>query len=242
MRTVLRSLFLVALSVPLGAASLAGCSGATDAGEATTGSASVALTVARDAVARVDVVVQGSGMTSSITATLSPTATGYAGLVPLIPPGTNRTFTATAYGPSGNVAYSGQATGVTIELGKTAAVAVVMQETSPPTQKPNTVPAITAFTESAVNAAPGATVAFGVTATDADGDALTYAWTATDGTFNDASVPNPVWTAGSASATTSQVITVTVSDGAASISASTTIWHAVGFAPPPAGADRGPRS
>jgi hypothetical protein len=56
-----------------------------------------------------------------------------------------------------------------------------------------------------------------VSASDPDGDTLTYAWTqepaSPAGTFNSTSVSNPVWTAPQVTANTSFQLRVTVSDG-----------------------------
>lgn len=68
---------------------------------------------------------------------------------------------------------------------------------------------------SEVNA--GAQVMLSLEATDPDGDALTYEWLQAPatpaGTFNDPSLPSPVWTAPPVTAATSFQLAVTVSDG-----------------------------
>jgi len=58
---------------------------------------------------------------------------------------------------------------------------------------------------------PGQTVKLNCQATDPDGDAVTYRWTAPQGTFNPADAANSTWTAPNQPGTV--VLTVTASDG-----------------------------
>ena len=58
---------------------------------------------------------------------------------------------------------------------------------------------------------PGGTVALSVTATDEDGDAVTFAWSATDGQLSSTSGSNVIWTAPATIATVT--LTVTADDG-----------------------------
>ncbi len=81
----------------------------------------------------------------------------------------------------------------------------------------NTPPTLSAPTAQATEVNSGAAVVLNVTATDPDGDTLTYAWTQTPaspaGTFNNPSSPNPTWTAPEVTTATSFQLSVTVSDG-----------------------------
>lgn len=75
-------------------------------------------------------------------------------------------------------------------------------------------------TIASVSAAPSAVpvdgiVALNVVASDPNGDVLTYAWTATGGTFTDAAAATTVWTAPSAAG--EYEITIAVSDGTTSV-------------------------
>ena len=212
---VVRSLALAGLRFAVWVPALAACGPTAEAGSAT-GSAEITLTLgeALDLAPtdRLDVTVTGAGITTPMTVTLAKTATAYAGTLGYIPPGTGRTFAALLYDANGVVTFGGQATGVTIEVGRTASVQLVLQQTPVPASVSNWAPAITSLSASALKAAPGATISLGATATDADGDALTVRWSATDGTFADATVWTPVWTAGAASSASPQTITVAVTD------------------------------
>ncbi|WP_224361772.1 Ig-like domain-containing protein [Hyalangium versicolor] len=109
--------------------------------------------------------------------------------------------------------------GVTVSDGKDGSVqrSVTVRVRPPP--PPNQVPVIasgtpTASVSNVVGAAP---VQLSVSATDADGDTLTYSWTQTPatpaGTFNNATLSNPIWTAPVVTGTQNFTLQVTVSDG-----------------------------
>jgi peptidoglycan-associated lipoprotein len=63
-----------------------------------------------------------------------------------------------------------------------------------PAPPPNRPPTVTA-TCNPCSVEPGQTSNLTATGTDPDGDPLTYAWTAPQGTFNNPAAPNTVWTA-----------------------------------------------
>ncbi len=99
------------------------------------------------------------------------------------------------------------------------------QPPTPPTNKP---PTLTGPTAQASEVTSGATVTLSVTATDPDGDALTYAWSQTPaspaGTFSSPSVADPMWTAPQVASDTDFQLSVTVTDGqGGSVSASVTV-------------------
>ncbi|NOJ96081.1 PKD domain-containing protein, partial [Corallococcus coralloides] len=170
----------------------------------------LAQNLASSDVTRVELVISGPGMTA-LNATLEHSGSQWTGVIGNIPAGTDRTFTAQAFGPSGPALYEGQATGVTIEAGQTAAVVLLLQQRTAPTPFENSTPRITGISASAYQVRANETVALSLTATDADGDALTYAWTANGGTFGDATVANPLWTAPATPGNYS--LDVVVSDG-----------------------------
>lgn len=212
---VTRSLVLAALSLAVLAETSAACSStavATSASGAAGVTLSLSSALAAAAVAtRVVVTVSGPGITTPLSATLIRTATGYEGTIDAIPAGSGRTFDALLYDAAGVVTFSGQATGVTIDAGKTAMVQLLLQQLTP-NDFANVAPFLTSLSASSLTAGPGDTVSLGVTAIDADGDALTYAWTASDGSFDDPTLATPVWTAGPGSASAAETISIVVSD------------------------------
>jgi hypothetical protein len=83
---------------------------------------------------------------------------------------------------------------------------------------PNASPTLTGPTASATTINEQEAITLSVTATDADGDPLTYAWAQTApaspmGTFSSTTVANPTWTAPDVTATGTYTLRVTVSDG-----------------------------
>jgi hypothetical protein len=81
----------------------------------------------------------------------------------------------------------------------------------------NQVPVVTGPTVQSADVTSGTAVALSLEATDADGDSLTYEWVQTPaspaGTFSDATLPNPTWTAPTVTSATSFQLGVAVSDG-----------------------------
>ncbi len=77
------------------------------------------------------------------------------------------------------------------------------------------------ITASATEVDAGATVDLSVTCTDPDGDALTFAWCADGGTFDQTSGTAVVWTAPSVTVTDTFTITVTADDGNQGLSLAT---------------------
>jgi hypothetical protein len=83
---------------------------------------------------------------------------------------------------------------------------------------PNASPTLTGPTASATTINEQEAITLSVTAADADGDPLTYAWAQTApaspmGTFSSTTVANPTWTAPDVTATGTYTLRVTVSDG-----------------------------
>ena len=144
-------------------------------------------------------------------------------VVPLGKKTTGENWSTTAQGiPSGRVKYTGNAyqgntvifTGSVlgvITAGNTASVTLNLFQATPNTFA-NNAPVISALQIGTTAASPGQVVAVNVVATDPDaGDTLTYAWTATCGTFAAASSASTMWTA-PASSSAPCVLTVAVTD------------------------------
>jgi hypothetical protein len=109
--------------------------------------------------------------------------------------GSGRTFLAQAYDASNTLLYEGQVTGVTISQGSTAAVFILLQQKTAPSPFRNSAPRINSLVASSTQVEPGQSATLSVTATDADGDTLSYAWTTTAGTLANATAAGATWTA-----------------------------------------------
>ena len=127
-----------------------------------------------------------------------------------IPVGPNRTFQVKAFDGSNTVLYEGQLSGVTVTEQDQTLVFVLQQKT-PPTPFSNTVPEITGLVLSKSQVAPGDSVSLTSTAQDPySNDTLTYQWTATGGSFQNATNSVSIWTAPTSIGT--YTITLNVSD------------------------------
>jgi hypothetical protein len=187
------------------------------------GSLRVAATVAD--VSAVTVRIAGAGISTPITATLTlvgGTTDQWSGTITGVPAGTGRTVTAEASNAAAVVIYRAAATNVTVTANQTASVTFTMQDVTPRPGYTNNAPLITASFASNVTPAPGEILTVRVTASDLDGDALAYAWTASGGTFApvSANVAQLQWTAPAGGGT--QTLTVRVTD-ARGLYAETTI-------------------
>ncbi|RKG62600.1 hypothetical protein D7X30_04765 [Corallococcus sp. AB011P] len=162
-------------------------------GEASLGVSAQALT--ENDISRVTVTVSGSGITPDISRNLFKTAGQWSGTLGGIPVGSGRTFLARAYDGSNTLLYEGQVTGVTISQDSTAAVFILLQQKTAPTPFRNSAPRISSLVASSTQLEPGQSTTLSVTATDADNDTLSYAWTATAGTLANATKAGATWTA-----------------------------------------------
>jgi hypothetical protein len=100
--------------------------------------------------------------------------------------------------------------GGSVQSQKDVSVAPPIPQNNPPVVNTPTASATTINEQEAIS--------LSVTATDADGDPLTYAWAQTApaspmGTFSSTTVANPTWTAPDVTATGTYTLRVTVSDG-----------------------------
>ncbi len=212
-RPVARALVVLALALPVAAAASACSSDSTATqGGAAELTVSLASAVQIPATAHLDVTVSGPGIASPQRTTLTASGTGYTGRIDNIPPGTGRTFAASLLDTDGTVYFSGSAADVVIEPGKTAVVALLLQQVTAPPSFTNSAPVLTGLSASSLVAAPGDKVKVGATASDADGDPLTYHWTSTDGAFDTSDAATGTWTAGSLSASGAQTLSIEVAD------------------------------
>jgi len=176
---------------------------------------SVALTLAQ--LTRVACVVSGSGMSDmTVDLTLSDSNSKAAGLIAQIPAGSARLFTVNAYRGL-DIVCTGTAT-TDITANARAQVSIVLQCTPDPENLGeaqisgtfNFPPRINTAVASGSTVAPSGTVTFTVTASDPDSDPIAYGWTASGGTFSNATTASTVWTAPASTGT--KTVTITVSD------------------------------
>ncbi|MFY0569966.1 Ig-like domain-containing protein [Archangium lansingense] len=165
-------------------------------------------------IAEVRVTVSAADM-SPRTVSLALSGSTWRGTLHELPAGTLRTFSAEALDGSGTRLYAGQATDVTILAGKTTLVSILLQQVSEPPPFENAAPSITSLTVAPNLVAPGGSVSLNVTVRDVNaGDTLTYAWTASAGSFASASSASTTWTAPAAAGPVTFTFTVTDPHGA----------------------------
>ncbi len=214
MRTATIAAFVCLLGVEISMA-LSGCDGPSSPKPVGSGVAgievrSAALSAAN--IERVEVTVTGPGISPPIVVEVPevPEDFWYV-LIEDIPAGVDRTFTALAYDKTDTLIYSGEAAGITIEDDVAISITIQLEEVNPPLPFDNAVPVIHSLVASPMNVKLGEEVTLMVVATDADPeDILTYAWTATDGSFSDNTAAETIWTAPDEAGT--YAVTITVSD------------------------------
>jgi formylglycine-generating enzyme required for sulfatase activity len=181
---------------PMVLASSQGCSSVQDVD---TGSAEFIGTTAQALsaadVTRVRVTVSGPGIATPITHDLVRVSGQWRGTIGAIPVGVGRNFHGDAYDAGGTVVYRGDAPAVTITKGTTALVSLLLQQAQAPVPFQNSAPRIDSMTASSNAVSPGDVVSLAATAHDPDAEALTYAWTATGGTFTNGTSLAAQWTA-----------------------------------------------
>jgi hypothetical protein len=196
--------------IPLLLAPLAACSPAA----LQEGSADIAVSaqaLSTSEVAKVTLTVSAADISPNIVANLQNTGGQWRAVIGAIPVGSNRTFLAQAFNSSNDKVYEGQATGVTISSGTTAAVVILLQQSTPPTPFVNSAPKVTGLTASTDRVGLNESLTLAVTDSDADGDPRSYAWTATGGTFANGNTASPTWTAPATEGT--YTLSVSVTDG-----------------------------
>ena len=167
-------------------------------------------------VSAVQITITAADITTPITATLTQTGEQWTGVIPNIPAGLARTFTAEATDTAGDDLYDGAAT-VDVGAGATVLVSIIAQQHTPGAPFQNSSPVITAVTVQESPVAPDTKDQVAVTATDADSSdeaALVYQWTATQGVFDDPTAATTNWNSPSVDGTYSLTVTVTDPHGA----------------------------
>jgi len=177
--------------------------------------ASISQALSASDVTRVKVTVSSADMTSLVVE-LARSNGAWGGLIGNIPAGSNRAFLAEAFDASGTLRFQGQASGVTITANQTMAVALSLQEVSPQPPYGNEAPVLGSVVASTSSVQMGGALTLTAAAHDPNpGDTLTYAWTATGGTFSAPNATSTSWTAPSSTGVQTLTFTVTDSQGAA---------------------------
>ena len=185
-------------------------------------------------VDRVTITVSGANITPDIVRNLHFSQGQWKGIIGGIPAGTDRTFFAQAFDNLDNLIYEGEVDGVEITQGNKTSVIILLQQKNAPDPFENTAPTIDSILASSTAVSPDDPVDLEVQASDVDlGDTLTYAWTATDGAFDDAASETPVWTAPATEGSYTLTIEVTDSKNAkraVSLDVDVQIYHGRGRA------------
>jgi hypothetical protein len=134
----------------------------------------------------------------------------WVGTMESIRAGTGRRFHAEAFDSSDEKIYEGEVSGVTIVDGETVQVNILAQQVNRPPPLENEAPIIDSLVVSHPAVEPEGLITLKAAAHDPNpGDTLTYAWTATGGTFSDPSSLNSTWTAPATAGRVSLTLTVT---------------------------------
>ncbi|WP_375771109.1 hypothetical protein NR798_09475 [Archangium gephyra] len=147
-------------------------------------------------VARVQVEVSGPGITSPLVAELTRGTSSWTGVISGIPAGAERLFRASAYDATSKLLYLGESGPLPVEPGRTASVAILLQQVTPQVPFENEAPRIDSVAVSSIVVEPGASVTLTASAHDANpGDTLRFNWSATAGTFSTPGSAVTTWTA-----------------------------------------------
>ncbi|MDC0711758.1 kelch repeat-containing protein [Stigmatella sp. ncwal1] len=199
----------------LALALLASCSAPSPDSGSVQFAVSVPQALSANDVTRVQVTVSASDM-ASLSVELAKSNGSWGGLIGNIPSGANRSFLAKAFDASGSLRFQGQTSGVTLSPNQTTAVALTLQEVSPPPPYGNEAPVIDALVASSTSVQTGASLSLTATVHDPNpGDTLTLAWTASGGAFSAPTAATSSWTAPASPGIQTLTLTVTDSQGAA---------------------------
>ncbi|MFE8597706.1 Kelch repeat-containing protein [Archangium violaceum] len=195
---------LLALTLVL----LSGC-----AAPENTGSAQFIVSMQQDldaTVSRVTVVVSAEDI-SSLSVDLTQTGGTWSGTLDNIPSGAWRSFRAQAFDSANTLLFEGSVSGITIITRQTTLVTLLLQQVDSPSTPQYEAPVIDSLVASPTTVIVGESSSLVATARDANpGDTLTYAWTATAGTFSAATSASTSWTAPATPGL--QTLTLTVRD------------------------------
>jgi hypothetical protein len=163
------------------------------------GSAEVRVTLPQSLsaadVKRVRVEVQGPGIAAPITAELVQVGSTWQGTVASIPAGPERVINAFASDASGVVLFQGGSSFLTISPGSTVSAYLLLQQVSSPPPFYNEAPRISSLVLSSNTVNPGGSIYLSASAFDANGDALSFSWTAAAGSFSAPTSDSTSWTA-----------------------------------------------
>lgn len=173
-------------------------------------------TMVSTGVVRVSVSLEIPSAGFSRTLDLDNAGGEWTGTMEGIPAGDNRSFTAEAFGADGTKLFAGSASGVTITAGQTARVSLLLEQLAPPPAA-NSAPVLGPLELWPTRVKPGESATLELMASDADGDPLTYRWSASGctGTWVDSSPGRARFTPDAVPATGACAcrLSVTVEDG-----------------------------
>jgi len=139
--------------------------------------------------------VRGPGISTPIISELTQVGGAWQGTVTNIPAGTDRVVDGFAYDATAQVLYKGSSGAVTIASGATASVNLMLNPVNPPVPYENEAPRLDSFAVSSTQVQPGGSITLSATAHDPNGDALSFSWTGSAGTFSSPSAPGTTWIA-----------------------------------------------